>query len=345
MNTLKTRRETVSLFTTQSSAVSSLQKSVREAGAKCPRWLRFLDEIFDGDNQVIEFVWRAVGYTLTGSTQEQCLFILYGDGANGKSTFLEILIGLLGTHAEVTPFSTFLIHHNPGNPRNDLAKLHGARLVKAAESPRQAVLDEALVKEATGDDSMSARFLFKELFVFKSQMKIWMATNHKPRISGTDDAIWRRMRLIPFMHKFAGRSRDLRLADKLRGEFRGILAWAVQGCLEWQRSGLGVAPAVEAATLGYRRESDQIGRFLKEWCTTGAKDRTSGNELYQTYLEWCAINKEKPVAINAFAKSLSDRGIQKKRGSQGTTYRGIGLVPEAARAKLVQQPRGGDPHV
>jgi len=314
-------------------------------GAKCPRWLRFLDEIFDGDNQVIEFVWRAVGYTLTGSTQEQCLFILYGDGANGKSTFLEILIGLLGTHAEVTPFSTFLIHHNPGNPRNDLAKLHGARLVKAAESPRQAVLDEALVKEATGDDSMSARFLFKELFVFKSQMKIWMATNHKPRISGTDDAIWRRMRLIPFMHKFAGRSRDLRLADKLRGEFSGILAWAVQGCLEWQRSGLGVAPAVEAATLGYRRESDQIGRFLKEWCTTGAKDRTSGNELYQTYLEWCTINKEKPVAINAFAKSLSDRGIQKKRGSQGTTYRGIGLVPEAARAKLVQQPRGGDPHV
>src|SRR5437867_4194378 len=106
-------------------------------GAKCPRWLRFLDEIFDGDNQVIEFVWRAVGYTLTGSTQEQCLFILYGDGANGKSTFLEILIGLLGTHAEVTPFSTFLIHHNPGNPRNDLAKLHGARLVKAAESPGQ----------------------------------------------------------------------------------------------------------------------------------------------------------------------------------------------------------------
>src|SRR5438445_9046480 len=143
-------------------------------GEKCPHWLRFLDEIFDCDNQVIEFVWRAVGHTLTGSTQEQCLFILYGDGANGKSTFLEILIGLLGTHAEVTPFSTFLVHQNPGNPRNDVAKLHGARLVKAAESQRQAVLDETLVKEVTGGDSISARFLFKDIFMFKSQMKIWM---------------------------------------------------------------------------------------------------------------------------------------------------------------------------
>ena len=133
---------------------------VYSESAECPRWLRFLDEIFARDTQLINFVWRSVGYSLTGDTREQCLFILYGGGANGKSTFLETLLRLVGTHAAITSFSTFLVHQNLGAPRNDMAKLHSARLVKAAESQKQAALDEAAVKEATGGDTISARYLY-----------------------------------------------------------------------------------------------------------------------------------------------------------------------------------------
>jgi len=172
--------------------------------APCKRWQQFLLEVFLGDAELIRFVQRAVGYSLTGDTREQVLFILHGSGANGKTTFLEILLKLVGTHGAITSFSTFLVQQNPGSPRNDIAKLHGARLVKATESQKQAVLDEATVKEVTGGDSISARFLFREFFEFRPQFKIWLATNHRPTIRGMDDAIWRRIRLIPFRQKFDG---------------------------------------------------------------------------------------------------------------------------------------------
>ena len=200
--------------------------------ATCPRWDQFLDEIFAAKKALISFVQRAVGYSLTGDIREQCLFILYGGGANGKSTFLEVILRLLGTYAAITSFSTFLVHQNPGTPRNDVAKLHGARLVKAAESQRQAALDEATVKEVTGGDTISARFLFKEFFDFRPQFKIWLATNHQPSIQGRDDAIWRRIKLIPFDQQFTGKQRDSKLRDKLEAELSGILAWALRGCLE-----------------------------------------------------------------------------------------------------------------
>ena len=302
--------------------------------AECPRWLRFLDEIFAGDRQLINFVWRSVGYSLTGDTREQCLFILYGGGANGKSTFLETLLKLAGTHAAITSFSTFLVHQNLGAPRNDMAKLHSARLVKAAESQKQAALDEAAVKEATGGDTISARYLYQEYFDFKPQFKVWLATNHLPEIRGTDDAIWRRIHLIPFTQQFTGKRRDSKLRQKLESELSGILAWAVQGCLEWQLSGLGTASVVKAATLDYRRESDQIARFLKERCTQRADDQASGHELYEAYSQWCADRGEKPEANNTFAKTLAEHGIGKKRTQKGTVYKGVGLKEES-RAKLI----------
>jgi putative DNA primase/helicase len=296
---------------------------------QCPRWTQFLHEIFLGDQKLIEFVRRAVGYSLTGDVREQCLFILYGGGANGKSTFLEILLKLVGTHAAVTSFSTFLIHTTPGAPRNDVAKLHGARLVKAAESQREAALDEATVKEVTGGDTISARFLFREFFDFKPQFKIWLATNHRPAIHGTDDAIWRRIRLIPFNQQFMGRRQDPKLREKLEAELSGILGWAVSGCLEWQRIGLGVAPAIATATLNYRRESDHVGRFLGERCTSRRQDHSPGKELFEAYVQWCGQAGERPESNNIFAKALAERGIRKKRTRAGTVYEGIGLRPQS----------------
>jgi putative DNA primase/helicase len=201
-------------------------------------------------------------------------------------------------------------------------------LVKAVESQKHAALDEATVKEVTGSDTISARFLFKEFFEFRPQFKIWLATNHRPTIHGTDDAIWRRIRLIPFNQQFTGKQRDSKLREKLEAELPGILAWATRGCLEWQRLGLGNAPTVEKATETYRRESDHLARFLSDRCIRAPGYQTSGRELYEAYVEWCAEKREKPESNNVFAATLAERGIGKKRSSKGAVYMGVGVRPQ-----------------
>ncbi len=299
-----------------------------DPSAKCPRWLQFLAEIFTMDLSLIDFIQRAVGYSLTGDTREQCLFILHGNGANGKSTFLEIVRRLLGPHATTTPFATFMIQRNVGAPRNDLAALVGARLVLASEAGQDASFDEAVIKQVTGQDRIAARFLYGEFFEYKPQFKIWLATNYKPIIRGGDDAIWRRIRLIPFNEQFKGDKRDSSLPDKLKEELPGILAWAVRGCLDWRRNGLGIPPTVKSATTEYRDESDQVGRFISEQCVSGERCTVSGRSLYQSYVEFCAQQGEKYLANNMFAAQIAKRGIEKKRTRQGFVYCGLGLRVE-----------------
>jgi putative DNA primase/helicase len=298
-----------------------------DPNAKASRWIQFLDEVFTGDDDLIAFIQRAVGYSLTGDTKEQCFFILYGGGANGKSTFVEIICKLLGTHAETAEFTTFLTKRDSGGPRNDLARLHAARLVKAAEGEQQARLAESTIKELTGEDTVAARFLFKEHFTFKPQFKIWLVTNHKPEIRGTDQAIWRRVRLIEFARQFEGTQRDPDLRRKLQEELPGILCWALEGCLLWQQHELGIAPGVERATQAYRQESDQIGRFLKERCIRGSKAATQAQKLFEAYREWCRLREEKPELQNLFARKLNERGVTKKRSRRGFAYHGVELMP------------------
>lgn len=160
-----------------------------EPQAKADRWTQFLKEVFANDADLISFIQRAVGYSLTGDTREQCFFILSGSGANGKSTFIEIICKLLGTHAETAEFTTFPDMRNSGGPRNDLARLHAARFVKAAEGEHKARLAESIIKELTGEDTVAARFLFKEHFTFKPKFKIWLITNQKPEIRGSDHGV------------------------------------------------------------------------------------------------------------------------------------------------------------
>lgn len=199
--------------------------------ATAPRWEQFLNEVFGGDSEIIGYVQRAVGYSLTGDTREQCFFLLCGSGANGKTTFLETIVRLLGMHASTAAFSAFLVQHNQGAPRNELAALCGARFVKAAEAEHKARLDEAIMKQLCGEDTISVRFLFREVFEYRPQFKIWLATNHKPAIWETSDAIWRRTKLIEFNRQFAGPQADVALRGKLAAELPGIFAWAVKGCL------------------------------------------------------------------------------------------------------------------
>ena len=296
-----------------------------DSSAKCARWQKFLDEIFAGDSDLIEFIQRAIGYSLTGNTREQCLFILHGNGANGKSTFLETVRKLLGSHATTTPFATFMVQRNVGAPRDDIASLVGARLVITSESGQGTTFDEATVKLVTGQDAVPCRHLYGSFFEYVPQFKIWITTNYKPTIYGSDDAIWRRIRLIPFNQQFKGNKRDAELPEKLKAELPGILAWALRGCLKWQRDGLGRPKTVLEATTEYRRESDQVGRFLSERCVSGKEHTVSGNALYNAYVQFCQQQGEKFLANNLFAEQIAKRNIEKKRTRKGWVYQGLGL--------------------
>lgn len=298
-----------------------------EAEAECPRWLAFLSEIMDGNDAMVAFLRRAVGYSLTGSTRERVLFICHGGGANGKSTFIDVLAAMLGDYAQQTPARTLLTKRDTEVP-TDIARLSGARFVSASESAEGKKLDEGLVKHLTGDRRIAARFMRQDSFEFRPEFKLWLGTNHKPDIRGTDRAIWDRIRLIPFTVRIEEGRRDAELAAKLGVEAPGILAWAVAGCLEWQREGLGIPPEVADATEGYRREMDVIGAFLDEHCALVAGATTPAGDLYAAYRSWCESSGEPARSQKDFGGRLSERGFENARigHAKQTVWRGIGLL-------------------
>jgi putative DNA primase/helicase len=292
--------------------------------AACPRWERFLDEVFDGDAELVAFIQRSIGYSLTGDTSERVLLVCHGGGKNGKTTLLEVIKALLGGLAETAAFDTFARVRADRGPRNDLARLHRARVVTAAESGEGRRLDEATVKQLTGGDTIAARFLHQEFFAFRPAFKIWLATNHRPKVDGGDDAVWDRIRLIPFNVNFRGRE-DRALAAALDAELPGILAWAVRGCLDWQRDGLGEAPAVSAATSEYRAEEDVLGAFLADRCVLDASASTNPDELRAAYEAYCHELGEKPATAVALGKRLAQRAIHRSV-RRPRWYEGVGLL-------------------
>lgn len=291
-------------------------------GATCDRWLRFLNEVFRGDADLIAFIKRAIGYTLTGHTSEQCLFLCHGTGANGKTVFLSTLRMVMGEYGINTRFDTFIEERNGSIP-NDVAALRGARLVTASEVSEGKRLNEGRIKSLTGQDPITARFLHGEFFTFQPTFKLWLAANHKPIIRGTEEAIWRRVRLIPFTAYFPPGQADPNLTDELAKETPGILAWAVQGCLEWQRQGLGMASAVKEATAQYRAESDILAAFLDERTEQGDGLKVRASELYAAYKEWCESNGEHPMTGTAFGRRMVERGFERLKSR--TCYLYVGL--------------------
>jgi putative DNA primase/helicase len=233
--------------------------------ADCPLWKKFIREIMDYKAEVISFVQTAAGWALTGDISEQTMFILFGSGANGKSTFLNTIMYLLGDYAIATPTETFM-RKNGDQYTNDIARLRGTRFVTTTEAEQGRRLSEPLIKKITGNDQMTARFLYGEFFNFVPTFKIFMATNHKPVIKGTDHGIWRRIKLIPFTTRIPEEEQDKHLEKKLRAEGSGILNWLLEGTARWKAEGLKVPAAVLNATDEYRGEMDVIGNFLKECC-------------------------------------------------------------------------------
>ena len=296
--------------------------------AVCPVWERFLSEIFkDGNQQMVQFLQRAVGYSLTADVSERVLFILHGGGSNGKTTFLETIRDLLGDYAEVTSADTLLVKR-PGTIPNDLAALKGARFALASEAEQGRRLAEAQVKLMTGGDTIPARRLYGEWFSFRPTFKIWLATNHKPIIRSDSKAIWDRIRLIPFKVRISDEMQDKGLPRKLREERPGILAWAVRGCLEWQKCGLGVPAEVRDATAGYQSEMDAFGNFLAECCVLEPDAWVTTAALRQTYEEWARENGEQHLLVGSeFAERLRGRGCEPKSHHEGRGWGGIRLAP------------------
>lgn len=296
-----------------------------DPSAQYPRWLDFLSRIMDGNPQLIAFLQRAVGYSLTGSVSEQAIFFAYGTGANGKSTFLGAVLDVLGDYGCQAAPGLLLRKHNDTHP-TELADLAGRRFVASVEVEESRRLAEALVKWLTGGDRMKARRMRQDFFEFTPTYKIFLAANHKPTISGTDLAIWRRIELIPFTVIIPLEEQDKELPAKLGQELPGILNWALEGCLEWQRHGLNPPPEVQAATEAYRAEQDVLAAFINECCVTGPEQKVTAHALYFAYSNWCKDSGEKAMSKKAFGIRLEERGFTPGRTEDVRGRHGIGLL-------------------
>lgn len=313
----------------QGDMITKLAPVVHDPAARCPNWLAFLDMIMLGRQSLVGFLKRALGSSLTGITSDKAMFILYGPGGdNGKSTMVEVIEMLLGNYARRTPVETFL-KKREGSIPNDIARLRGARFVWAAENDRGVRLAESLIKEMTGGDRMAARFLHGEFFEFMPTFKIWFATNHKPTIRG-DAAIWRRLKLVPFDYTIPKDRQKKRheVMAMFKSELPGILNWAIEGCLEWQRDGLGVPDEVINATREYESEQDTFSMFLEERCVRVANARVLSLALYREYKTWAEEHGETAASHKTFASLMSERGFAKSKTMKGALYSGLGLRTE-----------------
>lgn len=295
-------------------------------GGDCPIWRQFLDEVTGGDVELQAYLQRMTGYALTGSTQEHALFFLYGTGANGKSVFVNTLATILGDYAANAPMDTFMETRTDRHP-TDMAGLRGARFVAAIETEQGRRWAESKIKNLTGGDKISARFMRQDFFEFFPQFKLFVAGNHKPAIRNIDEAMKRRLHLIPFTITVPPERRDKHLQQKLLAERDGILAWAVQGCLDWQRLGrLDPPQQVLEATEEYFEAEDALGRWLDERCVREANAKSLTAELFTDWKQWADAAGEFIGSQKRFADLLLTRGIEKWRNGVGLRgFRGVGL--------------------
>lgn len=303
--------------------LSKLSNVEFNENAKCSVWLNFLQQIFKGDNDLIDYMQRLVGYSMTGDISEQGMYFLVGGGSNGKSTFINIIKALMGDYGLQTKSDTFIKKKNEG-ANNDIARLANARFVSAVESEEGEKLQESLVKTITGGEPLLARFLRQEYFEFIPEFKVFFTTNHKPVIGGVDDGIWRRVKIIPFTLSLKPHQRDKKLEEKLSLEMSGILNWAIEGCLKWQKSGLKEPRVVVDATGQYKEDMDILAPFLNEACYIDEPKneaiKIEAKELYNIYDSWCYKSGERTLGNRSFYRMLETKGFGKSKGAGNKTF-------------------------
>ncbi len=307
--------------------ISKISNIRFEPSATCPRFSKFLEEVFNKDIELIRYFQRVVGYSMTGLTSEQCLFIFSGSGSNGKSTLITILKLLFGEYCRASDISTFTFRKSE-QIRNDLARLYDARCVTSVEVQEGKYLDESIIKQVTGGDVVASRFLFKEYFEYVPKWKLFLAVNHLPHITGTDKGIWRRLKVIPFDVSFENQNKDVGLLKKLEMEISGILNWAIEGCIMWQREGLQEPQKITDALESYRSEEDTIGTYIEENLEIRADFVELASDLYAAYAEKQKSCGQRPISSKQFGHKLKIKGFKKTRNGKGRVqYLGLRLRP------------------
>ncbi len=293
----------------------------------CPGWLAFLDKVTGRDPDLQAFLRRVAGYCLTGVTREHALFFCHGTGGNGKGVFIGTLTGVLGDYATVAPMDTFTASGNDRHP-TDLAGLRGARLVSAQETEEGRCWAESRIKALTGGDPVSARFMRQDFFTFTPQFKLVIAGNHRPGLRNVDEAIRRRLHLVPFTVTIPPSERDSTLPDRLKAEWPGILAWMIEGCLEWQRMGLAPPPAVLSATDEYLGAEDAVSLWMAECLKSSACAVESSADLYASWKRWAEAAGEVPGTQKRLSQNLIARGARPKRqgGTGKSGFEGFGII-------------------
>ena len=295
--------------------ISKLAPVTYDENAKCPRWDRFIEEITCGDKSLQLYLQRMIGYCMTAYTKEQCMFFLYGNGSNGKSVFVDTIAYMLGEYAASCQPETVMMRDRNNTARGDLARLKGARMVVTSEPNDGCRLDEGIVKQMTGgtENKLTARFLYGREFEFSPEFKIVMSTNYKPVIKGTDNGIWRRVRLIPFTAEFTKENRDPQLTEKLRRELPGILNWAIAGAVGWCKEGLPPCAIIDEAGQEYRSEMDRVQQFLDDCTTRSESSSTQASTLSKCYKAWCSEQGDRfPVGSTKFFMELKRRFKSRK---------------------------------
>jgi putative DNA primase/helicase len=303
-----------------------------DSTAQCPLWLEHLALIFENNEEYICAFQEMCGYSLLQENPEQLMFILWGRGKNGKSTTLEVLSNIMGGYAVNAAPESLMIHRNNEGARSDIARLKGARLITSSEGESSARLAEALIKQLTGGDVVTVRRLYETEFQFRPEGKIWLATNHKPEIRGTDEAIWRRIWLLPFIVTIPDDKRDPGITNKLIGEDSGILNWMLDGLRRYYSNNCRLVQPeiVRIATQDYRAESDILGDFIRERCIKREGEICTRTEIYTTYKLWCEESGEIPTGNKAFATLLKEYGITDGKNS-GTVRRWKGIRLKTAK--------------
>ena len=297
-----------------------------DLNGKAPTWEKCLSNIFKGSEQLVSFVKKAIGYSLTGSTKEQCFFQCHGDGSNGKSVFFNTLFSALGDYALNAQVDSILTRkgQSSGNASPDIARMKGARFVRTNEPSEGARFNEGLVKQLTGGDVITARYLYGTDFEFRPEFKLWIACNYKIAVRGTDKGIWRRVRLIPFEATFEGASDDKDMETKLKKELPQILGWAVKGCLEWQKEGLEPPDEVKEATKEYREEMDIVESFCKECVEKDRSSRERASDVFRAYKDWATTGNEWCMSQSKFGVEMGKK-FQKTSLSGYVYYVGVRL--------------------
>lgn len=293
----------------------------------CPLFLAFLDRITGSDHELIAYLRRVLGYALTGITRDHALFFGYGTGANGKSVLLSTVAGILGDYHKTAPIETFTASNVDRHP-TDLAMLRGARLVTATETEEGRQWAESRIKSLTGGDRVSARFMRQDFFEYTPQFKLFIAGNHRPGLRSVDEAIRRRFHLIPFAVTIPPEERDGELAEKLKAERSGILAWIVEGCLKWQSEGLAAPEAVTAATAEYLNSEDAIAAWIEERCERDLTAWAGVAPLFGSWAAWAAKAGENPGSQKKFSQKLRDRHFHKHDMTTGRGFYGLRILPQ-----------------